>query len=72
MKHFHTPADLIAYIGHERASEALGVPVATVLRYRWRDKLPASWLDGLEDAAARPLPRDLFTFKRGEHGRATS
>ena len=72
MKDFHTPADLIAYIGHERASEVLGIPVATVLRYRWRDKLPASWLDSLEDAAARPLPRDLFTFKRADQDRAAS
>jgi hypothetical protein len=72
MTHFKTPADVIAYIGHERTAEVLGVPVATVMRARWRDKLPASWLDGLEDAAARPLPRELFTFKHPNQDRAAS
>ncbi|MDT8329018.1 MAG: hypothetical protein RQ750_16860 [Roseovarius sp.] len=59
-----TPAQIIAYVGHERAAEALGVPVQTVLRYRWREKLPPAWLDALEGAAMRPLPRDVFSFKR--------
>jgi len=64
MTNFNTTADLISYIGIERAAAALGVPVATIIRYRYRDKLPALWLDALEDAARRPLPRNLFTFKR--------
>jgi len=63
-------AKILDDIGHERVAEALGVPVATVLRARWRDKLPASWLDGLERAACRPLPRSVFSFKSSD--RATT
>ena len=66
MTDLHTPAQIIDHIGHERAAEALGVPVKTVLRYRWADrgKLPAAWLDALEGAAKCPLPREVFSFKR--------
>lgn len=37
-----------------------------MLRDRRSDKLPASWLDGLEALARRPLDRAAFNFKRGD------
>jgi hypothetical protein len=59
-----TPRDILDYIGRDRCALALGVSPARVERATRDPHLPAAWLDALEKAAGRPLPRDAFAFKR--------
>jgi hypothetical protein len=59
-----TPRQILDYIGRDRCVLALGVSPARVERATRDDKLPAAWLDALEQAAGQPLPRDAFAFKR--------
>ena len=60
-----TPREILDYCGTDQTiAETLGVSVDRVDRARRDDKLPASWLDALENLAKRPLDRDAFSFKR--------
>jgi hypothetical protein len=63
----NTPRAILEYIGTDTAiAAALGVSPDRVDRARRGDKLPASWLDVLEQLARRPLPREAFSFKRAD------
>jgi hypothetical protein len=61
-----TPRDILEYVGLAEAAKALGVTPHRVDRAQRGDTLPASWLDTLERLAKRPLPREAFSFKRGD------
>jgi len=63
MENFSTPRQIIAHIGAEQAAHALGVPLKTVRRKLYEDRLPAAWYFALSESAGEPLPRGLFTFK---------
>lgn len=62
-----TPREILDYVGQDAAATALGVKADSVRRAAKGDKLPAAWLDTLEQLARRPLDRGVFTFKRSGH-----
>jgi len=59
----NTPRTILAYVGHEAASQALGVSMKRLDNAQYQTALPASWYDTLERLAGRPLPREAFAFK---------
>jgi len=62
--------DILQFVGLQEAASALGVTLDRVERAQRGDVLPASWLDTLEGLARRPLPRELFAFKRAARASA--
>lgn len=67
LPHMKTPREILEFCGDDATiAAALGVSADRIDRARRSDKLPASWLDGLEALARRPLDRAAFTFKRGD------
>ena len=58
--------DILQFVGLPEAAAALGVTLDRIERAQRDDALPAAWLDTLEGLARRPLPRDLFAFKRAK------
>ena len=60
----NTPREILNFVGLEEAQRALGVSFGSVERAQRQEKLPAAWLDTLERLAGRPLPREVFNFKR--------
>lgn len=60
-----TPSDIIEFVGGgDVVAKALGVGPDAVRMAVRKPQLPSAWLDTLEALARRPLPRDLFAFKR--------
>jgi hypothetical protein len=60
-----TPREIIKYVGADAAAARLGVSLDRIDRATRDRLLPASWLDGLEQLARRPLDRAAFNFKDG-------
>lgn len=63
------PCDVIERCGLEPLASATGVKAETINRYRWHEKMPASWAPGVRAVAGSlspPLfvPDECFSFKR--------
>jgi len=58
-----TPAEILDFVGHDRAQAILGVGSDRIRLARAASHLPASWYHAMEKLAGRPLPRESFTFK---------
>jgi hypothetical protein len=60
-----TPSEIIEFVGGgDKVAAALGVGTDAVRMAVKKPQLPSAWLDTLEALARRPLPRELFAFKR--------